>query len=374
MKTLELPYIRFGRNKNGATDFYAVQEQSPSVPENIVTFFRDRVSKSIQWASSAEAEKYADCFLICCTAHSEFLFAKLADGGNDSFGRGHSMQIDAVCVTNKQLPNSLNEKAKFFASLCFSSVWESWEKQRILQLSDENEQKVIELAEKFLAFFSDFSEITPLPHSLFLANHPNFTACGIDQIIRNDKEPPIIKQLIKPIIKTLSQGPIEMKYAHSQVVGSVTPPSSGFSPIISLLIVLTVFSVAGNGLLGWSWYKHAQKMRTDYHLLQINYEDKVSESERLEKENRDTKNLAETRLRLIQEKDSEVTKRDLKIANLEDDKNNLIRQLHSARQNADESLKTENSLLKVENESLKQKMTTIWQHVESIRNEFPQDK
>lgn len=374
MKILELPYIRFGRNKDGVTDFYTIQEQSPSLPQNIVAIFRDRITKSVQWESSEETAKYSDCFLIWCTNDSNFLFAKLADGGSDSLKRNHSMQMDAVYLTDEQLPDNTYKKAEFFASLCFPSVWENWDKNRILQPVDENEQNVTELSEKiFVSFLEKASSV----NSLFLASHPYFTPCGVDQIVHsfyNDKNLPKQKS-----------NPIETKTDNYSVSLSEESLPSVFFPVkyvLLTIIVLLILGLAGISWTAWCWFDHARKLQKEYNLLQENYENTksslIAESERLKKETKELHNelinekkITEKRLQI---KNSEIEKKDSEIKKLENDKNNLNLQLQTARQNADESLKIENESLKTKNDQLNNKINLIREHIETIHGELLPEK
>jgi FtsZ-binding cell division protein ZapB len=366
MKTLELPYICFGRNKGNVTDFYDIREQSSSIPEEIVTFFRDRITKSIQWESSEETANYVDCFLIWRVNHSGFLFAKLADGGSDSLKRNHSMQIDAVYLTNEQLPDTTHKKASFFASLCSSSVWEHWEKCKILQPVDENEQKVTELSGKLLDFFT---EKTLSVHSLFLASHQYFTPCGIDQIvynIHNDK-------------KSLNQKSIPVET--QPVKFSVSPQERPFlyiSPLVQyicfVLIILLILSVIVIGWTAFGWYIEARQWQTEYDLLQKKYEKTIikltSSSKKLEGCTEELTNVK----KIVKEQSQQIEKKNSEIETLKEDKNNLNSRLQTARRNADESLKNENESLKNQNEQLHKKINIIHNHVENIRNELLSEK
>ncbi|MDR0703369.1 MAG: hypothetical protein LBF88_00100 [Planctomycetaceae bacterium] len=351
MKTLELPYIRFGRKKDGVTDFYDIREQTPSIPEYIVAFFRDRIAKSIQWESSEKTTDYADCFLIWRVNHSGFLFAKLSDGGNDVLKRNHSIQIDAVYLTNEQLPNTANNKALFFASLCFSSVWEHWEKHRILQPVDENEQKVAEISEKLLEFFSE----TALPiHSLFLASHQYFTPCGIDQIvynIHNDKD-----------LLNRESISVETKPINFSVSPMEEQVSSTFSPIkyvLLIIIVVLLSCIAGMSWSAWYWENKARILQMNYNLLQIECEEQKLELKELDNETLEILTSVEKQLQQIEEKNSEIEK-------LEGDIKKLKIELQDSRQNADESLKKENELLNTENEKLNKKLNQIYKYIEEI--------
>lgn len=355
MKTLELPYICFGRNKNAVTDSYEILEQSPSIPQEVAVLFRDRITKSIQWESSEKTAEYADCFLIWRTDHSGFLFAKLSDGGSDSLKRNHSMQIDAVYLTNAQLSDFAKNKALFFASLCFSSVWEYWEKRRILQPVDENEQNVAKISEKLLEYFSE----TALPvHSLFLASHQYFTPCGIDRIvynIHNDQD-----------LLNRKSIPLETKSNNNSISSSEYPLRPSFSPVkyvLFIFIVLLILGIVGTIGIAWYWENTARK----YFLLCAEYEQKIfeltTESKRLGNEINtlhdtlyDMKNKTD---KLFQEKVSIIEK-------LENDIKKLKTELQDSRQNADESLKNENELLNTENEKLNKKVNQIRQYIEEI--------
>jgi hypothetical protein len=367
MKTLELPYIRFGRNKDGVTDFYNIREWSPSIPEKIVVFFRDRFAKSIQWESSEETTDYADCFLIWRMNHSGFLFAKLSDGGCDSLKRNHSIQIDAVYLTNEQLPDTANNKASFFASLCFYSVWEHWEKHRRLQPVDETEQKVTELAEKLLEFFS---ETTSPIHSLFLASHQYFTPCGIDRIVYNIHNN---KYLLNRQPMSVETKPVNLSVLPSKeplLYLSLWTPRIFFA-----LIILLTLGVLATSWTALYWYGEARTWQTDCDSLRKEHEDTIdrltSKSERERKTLQDElisiKNIAEEQLQQIHKKNSEIEK-------LENDKKNLNDQLKTARRNADESLKNDNESLKKQNEQLNKKINIIREHIEIIYNELSSEK
>ncbi|MDR0336955.1 MAG: hypothetical protein LBI18_07685, partial [Planctomycetaceae bacterium] len=350
MKTLELPYLRFGRNKENATEFYTVLEQSPSISQDIVSIFSDRIAKSIQWESSEDTAEYTDCFLIWVTEYSDFLFAKLSDNGNDFLKRNHSMLIDAVYLTKEQLPKITHEKATFFASLCFSSAWQFWEQDRILQPVEEKEQKVKELAEKILFFFSESDSSF---HSLFIASHSYFTPRGIDRIVYNNQRVPNNKQ-IDSETKT-------NRDSNSTLL--VSPSSSVFFPakyLFYVLIILLILSVIGGGWWAMSRYYNLHnelvKLRADHNLLQIEQDRKIRESEKLQEENSKIQDVANQQSRIIKEKDKEIKERDTKIKKLENEQKELSHQLENAYRNANQSLKNENESLKTQNNQLDQKI------------------
>ncbi|MDR0611533.1 MAG: hypothetical protein LBG58_15605 [Planctomycetaceae bacterium] len=373
MKILELPYICFGRNKDNITDFYAIKEQSPLIPDEIVTLFRDHIAKSIQWESSEETSKYADCFLIWRVNRSGFLFAKLADGGCDSLQRNHSIQMDAVYLTNEQLPDAAQRKALFFASLCFSSVWEYWEKRRILQPVDESTLQVAEISEKLLEFFS----ATALPvHSLFLAAHQYFTPCGVDRIVYNIHNDNDLLNT-KPI-------PVEIKPVNYPIPSSEYPLRPTFSLIqyvLSIIIVFLILGMGGMSWTAWQWENKARKLQTDRDSLHIEYikteillAEEKEKSKELEKnllerinEFNNTKNIADKQLQQIRESVSVIKK-------LEDEIKKLKKELQDSRQNAEESLKNENESLKDQNEQLNKKIDLIREHLEIIHNELLPEK
>ncbi|MDR2116749.1 MAG: hypothetical protein LBP87_10270 [Planctomycetaceae bacterium] len=380
MKTLELPYIRFGRSKNNVTDFYTILEQSPSIPHEIIVLFRDRIAKSIQWENSEGAAKYSDCFLIWRIDRSNFLFAKLADAGNDSLNRNHSIQMDAVYLTAEHLPETVYEKAEFFATLCFPSVWKDWELHKTLQPIDESEQNVTKLAEKISVFFSNNISSD---QSLFLDSHRYYTPSGIDRIIHdiynNDKNESD-KNLLKQQSTPMKIKPDDDSVSSPENLLLPFLLSTLFSPAkfaTFMFILLLILGIAGTGWTAHYWYHNAQNLQTDYNTLQEKYNVTTSsltvQSEELKEEIKDlnkelinTKNIVKEQLQQIQKNDSEIKR-------LEHDKNNLIFQLQTARQNADESLKIENESLKTQNEQLHKKINLIHNFVEKIHRElFPE--
>jgi cell division protein FtsL len=340
MKTLELPYICFGRNKGNVTDFYDIREKSSSIPEEIVIFFRDSITKSIQWESSDETADYVDCFLIWHVNHSVFLFAKLSDGGKDSFNRNHSMQIDAVYLTNEQLPDTNDNKTVFFASLCFSSVWEHWGKRKILQPVDENEQKVTELSKKFREFFSEKNLSV---NSLFIAYHQYFTPCGIDQIvynIPNNKKSPNQKSIpveTQPQPIKFPTPPQEKQFTYT------SPQRQHINVVLIILLILSFIAV-----IVWTHKKHEEeitKLTSEKNILASKNNELTSEKNRLISENNE----------LTSEKNRLTSKN-----------NDLKKELQNAYINADKTLQSENKSLKNQNQKLNDKINSMRENIKII--------
>jgi hypothetical protein len=289
------------------------------------------------------------------------------------------MQMDAVYLTNEQVPNIAQHKALFFASLCFSSVWEDWEKFKRLQPVDEHEPKVAEIAEKLLELFS---ETALSVHSLFLASHQYFTQREVDRIVYNDNVHHD-KDLLKPKYATVKTEPV-----HVFVSSSEYPLPSTFSLIKYvpfIIIVVLILSIAGISWTAWHWENKVRIVQADYDLLHAEYvetktllTDEKAETTELKKnllermnEFNNTKNIINKQLQQIQEKDSRIEK-------LEDDITKLKTELQDSRKNADESLKKENELLNSENEKLNKKVNQIRQYIEEIhkivRNELLPEK
>jgi FtsZ-binding cell division protein ZapB len=263
------------------------------------------------------------------------------------------MQMDAVYLTNEQVPNTADNEqvsnaadhqALFFASLCFSSVWEDWEKSKILQPVDESELKVKEIAQKLLEFFSETASSV---HSLFFAFHEHFVSFRVDWIVHNDKD---LLQIKSSSVKT---EPVHV------IVSSPENQLPSKSPLIKKFIIIVVVLILGIAMSLLAWH-------TSYHSLHIKYDE--------------TKTLLENEKEKIQKKDLEIDElkkenenlkkgnENLKKGNenLKKENENLENQLQDSRKNADESLKKENESLNSENKKLNEKVNQIRKYVNQI--------
>lgn len=126
MTEFKLPYIRFGRKADtsaGGEDYYAVLECSPTIPTTAVELFERKVSRSVQWDASGGCGRFADCFLAWRIDKTSFWFTRLSDAGNDSRGRSHAMQIDALYLDEKTIQELPEGLAVFLTFLCHHSDW-----------------------------------------------------------------------------------------------------------------------------------------------------------------------------------------------------------------------------------------------------------
>lgn len=369
MAEFKLPTIHFGRRADASTggaDYYTILDRSPTIPSVAVELFERKVSKSVQWNTSAKNDRnqYDDCFLVWKIDDKSCWFARLSDAGNDSRGRPHAMQIDALYLNEQAIHELGDEFASFLAFLCHLQDWENCLQDAVCHISwQQRDDEKTEWLEKEISLF--FASSGQGFTSLFIAKHPHYMIRNIDCRI-DDYE--------KSHAPTVSANSGKTSNPSSGSSLSVLPPtdSKGLPPnrentfMSKFRIVLLLLLFVGNITLGFFLHQsHSERTYLKKEIETKKQEARSLKSELNEKEKR-TDELDENVKHLKTELDAGKKKEEQARQDLARTKQDL----ENATRNADQVIRDQIRRLRQEDLDRLKKFDSLHQNLGSLINEW----